>query len=77
MQPTDVPDLADARYEAYTQDIEPGVRRYNVFWQAFEGSDVLPSQTPISCKPGYQPVSHSHLLSYAKIGILKYAKDFF
>lgn len=60
MRPTDLPNLADARYEAYSQDIEPGVRRYNVFWQAFEGSHVLPSQTPVSCAPGYQPVSHHH-----------------
>ncbi|CAL8462476.1 g2009 [Coccomyxa elongata] len=59
MRPTDSADLADARYEAYMQDIQPGVRRYNVFWHAFEGSNVLPSQMPLSCASGYQQVPAS------------------
>jgi hypothetical protein len=44
------------RYEAYTEDILPGVRRYNVFWQPFEGSHQPPSMTPMACPEGYQLV---------------------
>ena len=56
MQPTAVPDLASLRYEAYNEDIQPGVRRYNVFWQPFEASAVLPSAISITCPDGFQLV---------------------
>ena len=57
MQPTDAPHLAQQRYAAYMNDIRPGVRRYNVFWQPFESSGVPPSVTPLSCPAGYQLAS--------------------
>lgn len=56
MSPIDLPRLAALRYEAYQEDIEPGVRRYNVFWQPFEGSRSLPSSSPMPCPAGYQLV---------------------
>ena len=57
IQPTDTSSLARQRYAAYMDDIQPGVRRYNVFWQPFESSGVLPSAQPLSCPAGYQLAS--------------------
>ena len=57
MQPTGTPRLAEQRYAAYMDDIQPGVRRYNVFWQPFESSGMLPSTQPLSCPAGYQLAS--------------------
>ena len=57
IQPTDTASLAGQRYAAYMDDIQPGVRRYNVFWQPFESSGVLPSTQPLSCLAGYQLAS--------------------
>ncbi|KAK9823331.1 hypothetical protein WJX72_001992 [[Myrmecia] bisecta] len=37
------------RYDALMDAIQPGVRRYNVFWYAIEKSGVAPSDTPITC----------------------------
>ena len=54
ISPIETPGLAEQRYRAYMDDIQPGVRRYNVFWQPFESSGVLPSRRPLSCPAGYQ-----------------------
>lgn len=53
----DTASLARQRYAAYMDDIQPGVRRYNVFWQPFESSGMLPSTQPLFCPAGYQLAS--------------------
>ena len=38
--------------QAQKKEINPGVRRYNVFWAQVEGSSQLPSTVPITKCPG-------------------------
>ena len=56
MTPLHSPALAAQRYAAYASEIQPGARLYNVFWQPFENSGVLPSDVPLTCPPGYSQV---------------------
>ncbi|CAK0750651.1 hypothetical protein CVIRNUC_002007 [Coccomyxa viridis] len=56
IQASTAPGMAEQRYQAYMEDVQPGVRRYNVFWQPFESSGVQPSRQPMSCPSGYQLV---------------------
>ena len=51
-----------ARYDALMAHVQPGVRRYNVFWHLIEGSSVAPStNSSITCPSGYIKVSHGCL----------------
>ncbi|KAK9787465.1 hypothetical protein WJX73_000506 [Symbiochloris irregularis] len=46
----------DARYKALVDQINPGVRRYNVFWHVIEGPVLLNTSTNVSklvCPAGY------------------------
>lgn len=70
IRPTDEPDLAQQRYLAYMDDIQPGVRRYNVFWQPFESSGVLPSRQPLTCPSGYQLASCTQSLSTIQMPVI-------
>lgn len=41
--------------------VNPGVKRYNVFWQQLESSSVQPSTSPLKCPNGYiQVCCHVH-----------------
>lgn len=52
------PQLRKARYQALMKSINPGVRRYNIFWSTFEGSGVGPSNSSsLKCPSGYTLVS--------------------
>ena len=48
--------------QAFKAQINPGVRRYNVFWHVFEGGPTLPSTDPnLKCAGGYIKVSRPAL----------------
>lgn len=45
--------------QAFKAQINPGVRRYNVFWHVFEGGTVQPSSDPnLKCDAGYIKVGN-------------------
>ena len=46
-----------ARWAAYGNILRPGVHKQNVFWNTIEDSRVGPSDTPLTCPPGYRRVS--------------------
>ncbi|KAL3132339.1 hypothetical protein ABBQ32_008917 [Trebouxia sp. C0010 RCD-2024] len=45
-----------ARNKKLQQDMAPSVHRYNMFWNSFESSSSIPSDSPISCERGYHMV---------------------
>ena len=49
-------DVLDARNKKMHNDMAPSIHRYNMFWSSFESSNTVPSDSPVTCDPGYYMV---------------------